>query len=264
MNRSDKRSISWTAAKTEGRIRRENIFLSRLRRMPLQNRIFASALPLSLALHVLIGIALGTLTLPKPVEPPPPRTLSVDIVPRLPLAKPPDQEPVGKLAPEIPAPAESKAAPAGAKLQDRAPSRPPQAAALAAPNIPAMIRATRILSGATLNLAASRQARLALPTLVPQDRREQLCGLEAMEQIHFWKETFRPTRVVAYATADTKVVGNSVVATGAAFRSARKWYHLEFKCTVANDLKTVIAFEFRVKRPIPRSRWEALNLPEIH
>lgn len=127
-----------------------------------------------------------------------------------------------------------------------------------------MIRATRILSGETLNLPASRQARLALPTLVPQDRREQLCGLEAMEQIHLWKEALRPTRVVAYATAGTQIAGNAVVAKGAAFRSARKWYQLEFKCTVASDLKTVTAFEFRVKRPIPRTKWEALNLPEVH
>jgi len=64
-------------------------------------------------------------------------------------------------------------------------------------------------------------------------------------------------------SAGTQVDGNTVVARGAAFRSARTWYQLEFKCTVANDLKTVTAFEFRIKRPIPRARWEALNLPTV-
>lgn len=63
----------------------------------------------------------------------------------------------------------------------------------------AMIRPATMLSGEALADPRSRQARAALRQLAYFDRREQLCNLEAMEQIHAWRDEFEPERLVAYA-----------------------------------------------------------------
>lgn len=125
-----------------------------------------------------------------------------------------------------------------------------------------MIRPSGMLSAAVLADPRSRQARTALRQLSAFDRREQLCNLEAMEQIHAWRATFEPERLVAYAMADTSIAGNTVLAEGAAFRSARQWYNLKYRCEVTPDLTQVTAFEFLVGDPIPREDWEAHYLPE--
>ncbi len=67
------------------------------------------------------------------------------------------------------------------------------------PEPPAMIRAVKILSGEALADARSRQARIALRQLSDFDRREQLCNLEALEQVHAWDGDYEPERLVAYA-----------------------------------------------------------------
>ncbi len=124
-----------------------------------------------------------------------------------------------------------------------------------------MIKVTKILSGTVLEDPRSRQARLALRQLSDIDRREQLCNLEAMEQVQAWNGDYEPERLVAYAMADTLVTGNVVQADGAAFRSKRKWYNLKYRCEVTADLVTVTAFEFSVGDPIPRKDWDAHYLP---
>ena len=103
-----------------------------------------------------------------------------------------------------------------------------------------------------------------LTRLAPDERVEQLCGLEAMGQIHDWQRDFEPDRVTAYARAATRLSGRVLTAEGAAFRSKRHWYGLRFACTVSADLKRVTAFAFHVGEPIPRERWEALGLPAVH
>ncbi|WP_220227491.1 DUF930 domain-containing protein [Flavimaribacter sediminis] len=127
-----------------------------------------------------------------------------------------------------------------------------------------MVRATQIFAGAVLATPEARQARMALPTLVDEDRKLQLCGLEAMEQIHVWDNTFQPERLVAYAMEDARVSGNSVIAEGAAFRSRNRWYNLQFRCDVTPDMRDVVAFEFALGEPIPYEDWLSHNLAAIH
>ncbi|MBZ6078119.1 DUF930 domain-containing protein [Microvirga puerhi] len=126
------------------------------------------------------------------------------------------------------------------------------------------IRATRMLSQQVLAQPLSRQMRQALSTFDEETRIEQLCGIEAMAQIVAASKQFQPDRVVAYAMADVKVLRGTVLAEGAAFRSAHQWYGLTFKCELSPDRRTVKAFEFSLGDAIPRQLWEAHNLPPIH
>ncbi|CAN7713467.1 DUF930 domain-containing protein [Bosea sp. LjRoot9] len=128
----------------------------------------------------------------------------------------------------------------------------------------AMIKASRLMAAAALASPLSRQAREALPHLAEDERVEQLCGLEAMSQIHAWKAEFEPDRLVAYAMAGTKLSGRELLAEGAAFRSKQHWYALRFKCGFTPDRKQVVAFEFRVGDPVPRAQWEMRGLPASH
>jgi len=92
-------------------------------------------------------------------------------------------------------------------------------------------------------------------------RLEQLCNLEAMAQIARAYPDLRPDRVIAYARADTTTKDDLLSAAGAAFHSGRDWINLSFTCRASRDRTTMIAFEFEVGEPIPRSDWTALNLP---
>nr|WP_282568372.1 DUF930 domain-containing protein [Bosea sp. ASV33] len=121
-----------------------------------------------------------------------------------------------------------------------------------------------MLSQRVLADPRSRETVALLPRLAPDERVEQLCGLEAMGQIHDWKRDFEPDRVTAYALSGTKLSGRVLTAEGAAFRSRRRWYGLRFACTVSPDLKRVTAFAFHVGEPIPRESWDALGLPAVH
>lgn len=122
----------------------------------------------------------------------------------------------------------------------------------------------RLLSQRVLADPRSREARAMLSRLAPDERIEQLCGLEAMSQIHEWQRSFEPDRVTAYALSQTTLAGTVLKAEGAAFRSRRRWYRLRFACTVSPDLKSVAAFAFHVGEAIPVARWSALGLPAVH
>jgi cell division septation protein DedD len=125
----------------------------------------------------------------------------------------------------------------------------------------AMIRPKAMLSAGTLADPRSREARALLSTLDDTERMIQLCGLEAMEQVHAWRDTLRPTAVVAYAMAEAAVSGDRVDAGGAAFRSGGAWYGLSFECRLRPDHAAVSAFAFKVGALVPKEKWEAFNLP---
>ena len=127
-----------------------------------------------------------------------------------------------------------------------------------------MIRASRLMAVDALANPLSRQAKELLPLLAADERVEQLCGLEAMSQIHAWKGEFAPDRVTAYARSDVKLSGRTLQAEGAVFRSGKRWYDLRFRCEFSPDRSRVVAFEFRVGEPVPRALWRDLNLPELH
>lgn len=176
------------------------------------------------------------LTRPKP----PPVVAPAPAAPILPEASPRPDEPAPSPQPPVP--------------------RPPPAPLEA----DGMIHPPRMLSQRVLADPRSRETVALLPRLAPDERVEQLCGLEAMGQIHDWQRDFEPDRVAAYALAGTKFSGRVLTAEGGAFRSRRRWYGLRFACTVSPDLKRVTAFAFQVGEPIPRERWEALGLPAVH
>lgn len=166
----------------------------------------------------------------------------------------------------VPAPVAPALPDAPSKSDEPAPSsQPPVPSPRSAPvEADGMIHPPRMLSQRVLADPRSRETVAMLPKLAPEERVEQLCGLEAMGQIHDWQRDFEPDRVTAYALAGTKLSGRVLTAEGAAFRSRRRWYGLRFACTVSPDLKRVTAFAFHVGEPIPRERWEALGLPAIH
>ncbi|WP_244639072.1 DUF930 domain-containing protein [Bosea sp. ANAM02] len=176
------------------------------------------------------------LTRPKP----PPVTAPAPAAPPLPEAPPKPDEPAPSPQPPAPRP---QPAPAEAD---------------------GMVHPPRMLSQQVLANRRSRETVAMLPRLAPDERVEQLCGLEAMGQIHDWQRDFEPDRVTAYALAATRLSGRVLTAEGAAFRSRQHWYELRFACTVSADLKRVTAFAFHVGGPIPRGRWEALGLPAVH
>lgn len=127
-----------------------------------------------------------------------------------------------------------------------------------------MIHPPRMLSQKVLADPRSRETLAILPRLAPEERIEQLCGLEAMGQIHDWRHEFEPDRVTAYALAGTTLSGRILTAEGAAFRSKHRWYGLRFTCTVSPDMKRTTGFAFHVGEPIPRERWDLLGLPAVH
>lgn len=172
-------------------------------------------------------------------------------------------KPPPAIAPTPAAPALREAPP---KPDEPAPSpQPPVPRPQPAPvEADGMIHPPRMLSQRVLADPRSRETVAMLPRLAPEERVEQICGLEAMGQIHDWQRDFEPDRVTAYALAGTKLSGRVLTAEGAAFRSRRRWYGLRFACTVSPDLKRVTAFAFHVGEPIPRERWEALGLPAVH
>ncbi|MCF3643261.1 DUF930 domain-containing protein [Rhizobium sp. TRM95111] len=119
------------------------------------------------------------------------------------------------------------------------------------------IRARQLFSSAILADPRSREALAGLGQLAPGLRIEQLCNLEAMEQVHRWKPAIEPDFLVAYAMADTELFGRTLSAPGGAFRSKRHWYGIGFDCTVSADLASVAAFAFRMGAEIPESEWES-------
>ncbi|MBN9061352.1 MAG: DUF930 domain-containing protein [Rhizobiales bacterium] len=123
------------------------------------------------------------------------------------------------------------------------------------------IRPTAMLAASVLANPRSRGTVAFLKSLDADGRFEQLCNLEAMAQIARAYPDLRPDRVIAYARADTTTKGDLLSAAGAAFHSGRDWINLSFTCRASRDRTTMIAFEFEVGEPIPRSDWTALNLP---
>lgn len=125
-----------------------------------------------------------------------------------------------------------------------------------------MVRPGTMLSARNLAHPRSKKARADLATFAIEERGVQLCNIEAMEQIAAWNKDLRPDSLVAYARANEKVAGSRIVAAGAAFHSGRKWYELAFNCDLSPAMDKVVAFEFKVGKPVPPTQWEDLGLSE--
>lgn len=168
-------------------------------------------------------------------------------------------------------PASPQPAPTTAPAQQEAPPSNPQAEDAPAQERlpppapptdtgPKMIEAQAFYASAILARPENRSARDALKTLSPEERNEQICDTEAMEQVRRADAKFRPDRLIAYALENTQVEGDRLHAPGAAFRSAHRWFRLSFDCTLDAKRSTVTAFRFSIGDPIPSSRWGDLQL----
>jgi hypothetical protein len=113
-----------------------------------------------------------------------------------------------------------------------------------------LVHAETLYSAAALD----RVARRDLGRMTVDTRFEQLCDIEAMEQITRSGDQFRPVRAVAYATADIKVIGNLMIAEGAAFLSDGHWYRLSFRCEATPDRSKVVSFDFATGGPVTEGR----------
>ena len=220
------------------------------------------AVAASIALHAVLALLLWSL--PPDVRPDVPRDrgLEVELV-AIRRAPPPVSAPPPAAGP----PSVAAAAPSPAQVPDTVPEPVavlPDSAepAPAAAGRDGLVRADRLMSSDVLADPRSREARAALAGFGTADRMVQLCGIEAMEQVHAWDARLEPDNVVAYAMAEAKIGARDVVAEGGAIRSGKRWFNIEFNCELAPDLTRVVAFAFRLGEPIPRSAWEEHNLPD--
>ena len=199
----------------------------------------------SLALHGLLLVILALLPPAEPLVVPPERSIEVEIV----TLPPPQAEASAAVPSRVP----------------EAPSLPPTVAppTTPAPAAPAMVRPSQLLSARALADPRSREAAQALSQLSPDDRIEQLCDTEAMDQLHALDKDIEPDRLIAYAMAQTRLDGTLLQADGAAFRSRGQWYRLKFRCAVTADFAKVVSFEFLAGEAVPRSQWSSHNLTPV-
>ena len=123
-----------------------------------------------------------------------------------------------------------------------------------------IIEATTMLAGAALADPRNEKARAMLAMIVPSLRREQVCGIEAMEQIKLNAPDWSPECVISYAYADTRIEGNTVTATGAVVQNGADWYRLEYACMLGDDLASVTAFRYRIGDIVSAAECDRLGL----
>lgn len=197
--------------------------------------------------HALLFLALGLLATIRNVDPPRARSIDVEIFTEAQFQS--------ETAPPAAAPSIRPIEPVAAAKPDDKPRATETAVASSR-----SIEAKRLFTGAILRDPANSQVRETLPTLERTERVTQLCDIEAIEQIRVVNPTSFPDSVEAAAFAETSVTGLSVVAPGAAYRSHRRWYGVNFTCSVAADYASVTTFRFELGEEIPENEWEAHNL----
>lgn len=216
-----------------------------------------AAIPLGLggsaALHLALLAVLFTLTPLRSFVAPEPPAISVELVAP------------SELQPSEPQPA-ARAAPsplASAPAADTEPTAgPPAQVPSGAPRVDAdgVFHATTLYAAGLLQQASMAQVRRSLGTLDPGERVNQLCAIEALEQIRLAAPQYAPDTLVSYAMSDPVTSGLMISAMGGAFRSRRQWFGLAFECTAAANLSGVASFSFRLGDPIPETEWEEHNL----
>jgi hypothetical protein len=192
----------------------------------------------SLALHaLLLWVALLVFANGPPIQAPPPDSMSVEVVT--------PNEFAALIAPKNPSPTVRTPAIA-VPLPPHIPAAP-RSGAEPSPAIPKLARATVILSGGALDGVA----KASLRSLDGDARFEQLCDIEAMEQIARSDAHHVPERALAYAAADTRIEGDTLIADVGAFLSKGHWYRLAFRCIGTSDRRKIIAFDFATGAQFP-------------
>jgi hypothetical protein len=129
------------------------------------------------------------------------------------------------------------------------------------PSQSSMVQAKTFFAARTLADPRSAKAVAELNGVALDDRKEQICDLEAMEQVEAWKKSLKTEQVIAYALKDAETDGATIRAEGAAIRANGLWYRLKFDCTLGADDRTVTAFAFQLGDAIPKADWERYYLP---
>jgi len=109
-------------------------------------------------------------------------------------------------------------------------------------------------------VAADGRFEKSLKMLDPSERLEQLCDYTAMAQIRKDDRKFRPERAVANAMAQPKVSGDTIKASGGAFRSRKKWFALSYDCTATPDHMAIVSFQYTIGAEIPETQWASYGL----
>lgn len=142
-----------------------------------------------------------------------------------------------------------------------APPAPGPAAEPVRPSAPEMVTATAMLSAAALADPKSRAGAAVLAKLGTDEKAVQLCDLEAIEQVRTARPDLAPERLIAFGAGPPLSFGRSELdAEGAAFRSAGRWYHLRYRCTLSPGNGRVVAFSFAVGAPVSAAEREASEL----
>jgi hypothetical protein len=202
---------------------------------------------LHLALFALLNSAAYWQTVPtEPSDP-----VSVDIIAEPPA---PATRPLQEMRP--PARSRSDSAAVPAPVDAGAPEAPGSASR--------WVTATSLLASAVLSDPRSAQARKALATLTGEDSGEQLCALEAMEQVRKDMPGFRPTRLAPHAFRNSRRKGDLVVVHAGAIRSNRVWHEIAYRCRLDERGRRIKAFEYAFGKEIDRSLWDEYGLAPIH
>jgi hypothetical protein len=126
------------------------------------------------------------------------------------------------------------------------------------------VTAKQLRSALVLQDPRSAQARAALETVTGLDRREQLCALEAMEQVGVHSQGLRPDRLVPYALKTTVQRGLELYAPAGALRSQGNWYELAYRCLLNEAGDRVMDFQFVLGPPVPETLWDDHGLAAVH
>jgi len=218
----------------------------------LPNGRLAAGTIASIVVHGFLIAALLFLTPLRQLVAPVPRPVLVEIVTDAQFKT--LEAPTPTATPELTAPAGQGEAAAPTSDQPPAPSSAPPSTILG------VHIATEFYAGSILKEPGMDHIRRTLDTIAPSERLVQLCNIEGLEQIRRGAPDYDPDTLVSYAMSDPLTAGLTLSAPGGAFRSRRRWFGIAFKCTVAADLLSVTAFEFKLGKPIPQSQWEAHDL----
>ncbi|MEP7453067.1 DUF930 domain-containing protein [Phyllobacterium sp. SB3] len=210
---------------------------------PQSSRMFWWSILAAFFLHVALCLLFARMTTERLPELPE-TSVPIELV-----AAPPQQSPAAPS--EVSAPPEPKPV---------APVSPAPQASLPQSEAAPMHHAEKLFSQQVLADPRSRKARESLRHLVSEERIIQLCNIEAMEQVHRSDPASRPETLVAYAMAEPRFSGVSLLVTGGAFRSRRRWYNIQYKCEVSANAADIVSFEFLAGDEIPLAEWEEHNL----
>ncbi|MBY3594744.1 DUF930 domain-containing protein [Rhizobium bangladeshense] len=101
-------------------------------------------------------------------------------------------------------------------------------------------------------------ARIAMSG-VPRGRRvAQLCGNELQQQLIHGSPSFQPIIVPTFGLSR----GTVLDIKSAAFRTAKGWYQIRFRCEVNGDATKVISFAHEAGGLIPRNQYKTYSIRE--